>query len=38
MLFYNRPRPRRGGLELLAENARQLALELTIAEGSRKVI
>jgi neutral ceramidase len=29
MLFYNRPRPRRGGLELLAENARRLVAGLT---------
>jgi hypothetical protein len=28
MLFYNRPRPRRGGLELLAERARKLVAEL----------
>jgi neutral ceramidase len=28
MLFYNRPRPRRGGLELLAEHARRLVAEL----------
>jgi neutral ceramidase len=28
MLFYNRPRPKRGGLELLAEHARKLVAEL----------